>query len=278
MNRYLANTLIILSMILTAGCTQSSVPSAGPASGLQVLTLATTTSTQDSGLLDILLPLFREQTGIEVRVIAVGSGQALELGRRGDVDVLLTHAPEAEKEFVRDGFSRERIPVFHNDFVLLGPPGEILSKQSAASLDDALRRISSDNLPFVSRGDDSGTHRKEQQLWASVGIEPQFSNYLSAGSGMARTLRVAQEKQAYVLADRGTFLVLRSELSLEVIVEGDSRLLNFYAVMAIDPVRHPHVHAEAADRFISFLKETSTRQTISEFGRTKYGQPLFFVE
>ena len=277
MGRYFEATLLLASLLLATGCT-ATVPPVDSASPQQTLTLATTTSTRDSGLLEVLLPMFRQQTGIEVKVIAVGSGQALELGRRGDADILLTHAPEAEDQFVKDGFSKERIQIFHNDFILIGPPGGALNGRPVGSLDEALNRIASENLPFVSRGDDSGTHRKEQELWRSVTIEPDFSNYLSAGSGMAQTLRIAQEKRAYTLTDRSTFLVLRSELSLEIVIEGDPRLLNPYAVMAIDPARHSHVHAEAAGRFISFLRETSTRQTISEFGRTKYGQSLFFVE
>ncbi len=277
MNRHFAATLLLGSLLLAPGCNET-VPSAGSTAGPQTLTLATTTSTRDSGLLEVLLPMFREQTGIEVKVIAVGSGQALELGRRGDADVLLTHAPEAEDQFVKDGFAKERIPVFHNDFIVIGPSGGPLHKRPVDSLNNALQRIASDNLLFVSRGDDSGTHRKEQELWKTVAIEPDFSNYLSAGSGMAQTLRIAQEKQGYTLTDRGTFLVLRSELSLQVVIEGDLRMLNPYAVMAIDPARHSHVHAEAADRFIRFLRQTSTRQTISKFGRMEYGQSLFFVE
>ncbi len=145
-------------------------------------------------------------------------------------------------------------------------------------MDDALRTIAAEDLSFISRGDDSGTHRKEQELWDSVGITPEFSNYLSAGSGMAQTLRIAEEKQGYTLTDRGTYLVLRSELTLTVVVENDSRLLNHYSVMAIDPDRHPHVKAENARKFVEFLQQESTRQMIREFGRKEYGQPLFFVE
>lgn len=277
MGPYIEVSVVLAILLLVAGCAED-VPQSGSASRIQTLTLATTTSTRDSGLLDVLLPTFREETGIEVKVIAVGSGQALELGRRGDADVVLTHAPEAEEQFVKDGFAKERIPVFSNDFLLVGPSDGPLDQRPVASLDDALQRIASENLPFVSRGDDSGTHRKEQELWKSIKISPDFANCLNAGSGMAQTLRIAEEKQAYTLTDRGTFLVLRSELSLVIVVEGDSRLVNRYAVMAVDPARHSHVHSEAAGRLISFLRQESTQQTIREFGRAKYGQSLFFVE
>lgn len=264
-------------LLLGVGCTENP-PSSTPEAQPRKLTLATTTSTRDSGLLDALLPVFREQTGIDVKVVAVGSGQAIELGRRGDADVLLTHAPDAEQKFVAEGFAKERIPVFHNDFVLIGPDNPSVKENDPKTVGDALARIASENLIFVSRGDDSGTHRKEQALWKAAGIEPTFSNYLSSGSGMAQTLRVAEEKQGWTLTDRGTFLVLKSEINLIVQIEGDPQLLNPYAVMAVDPIRHPHVEAEAAQKLIHFLKEESTRNLISEYGKNKYGQALFFVE
>ncbi len=277
MSHHAARFLWFGILLLSAGCTENP-PSSTPELQSRKLTLATTTSTRDSGLLDALLPVFREQTGIDVKVVAVGSGQAIELGRRGDADVLLTHAPDAEQKFVEEGFAKERIPVFHNDFVLIGPDNPSLRENSPKAVSEALTRIATENLTFVSRGDDSGTHRKEQALWKAAGIEPTFSNYLSSGSGMAQTLRVAEEKQGWTLTDRGTFLVLKSEINLTVQVEGDPQLLNPYAVMAVDPVRHPHVEAEAAQEFIHFLKEESTRKLISEFGMDKYGQALFFVK
>jgi tungstate transport system substrate-binding protein len=242
------------------------------------LTLATTTSTRDSGLLDAILPVFRQQTGVDVKVVAVGSGQALEMGRRGDADVLLTHAPDAEKKFVEEGFSTERISVFHNDYVLAGPASNSMRENAPKTVSDALSRIASENQTFVSRGDDSGTHLKEQALWKAAGIEPTFSNYLCSGSGMAQTLRIAEEKQGWTLSDRGTFLVLKSEITLTILLEGDDVLLNPYVVMAVDPARHPHVQTEAAEKFIRFLQNESTRRMISEFGRDQYGQPLFFVD
>lgn len=269
---------ILLGCVLTmAGCS-SQEPTGSTTPHLQSITLATTTSTQDSGLLDMLIPVFREQSGIEVKVIAVGSGQALELGRRGDVDVLLTHAPSAEAELVKDGFAEERIPVFHNDFVVVGPDDGSLGEHPPSTLNDVLQEIATRNLPFVSRGDDSGTHRKELQLWTSVSIEPKFSGYVNAGSGMAQTLRIAEEKRAYTLADRGTYLVHRNEIDLPIIFEGDPRLLNPYAVMVINPIKHPHVHAQAANRFVDFLREAKTQTAVGEYGRKLYGQPLFFPD
>ena len=272
-----ARILWIGILLLSAGCTQTP-PSSLPEFQPRKMTLATTTSTRDSGLLDALLPVFREQTGIDVKVVAVGSGQAIELGRRGDADVLLTHAPDAEQKFVEEGFAKARIPVFHNDFVLIGPDSPPLRENFPKTVSEALTRIASENLTFVSRGDDSGTHRKEQALWKAAGIEPEFSNYLSSGTGMAQTLRVAEEKQGWTLTDRGTLLVLKSEVHLTIQIEGDPQLLNPYAVMAVDPVRHPHVEAQAAQEFIHFLNEEATRKLISDFGKDEYGQALFFVK
>lgn len=277
MSRQFTAAFLLAAVWIMAGCSEREP--AGPSTPqAQTVTLATTTSTQDSGLLDMLIPMFREQSGIEVKVVAVGSGQALELGRRGDVDVLLTHAPSAEEELVKDGFAEERIPVFHNDFVLVGPGDRPLREHPPASLDDLLQQIASLNLPFVSRGDDSGTHRKEQQLWKSVSIEPKFSGYITAGSGMAQTLRIAKEKRAYTLTDRGTYLVHRSEMDLPIVFEGDPRLINPYAVMVINPIRHPHVHAQAASQFVDFLREAMTQKAVGDFGRELYGQPLFFPD
>ena len=275
MSRNLTSVFLLITLWTMAGCSERE-PSGTTTSQPETITLATTTSTQDSGLLDMLIPMFREQSGIDVKVVAVGSGQALELGRRGDADVLLTHAQAAEEELVAEGFAEERIPVFHNDFVLVGPGDGPFSENPPASLDEALRQIASRDLPFVSRGDDSGTHRKEQQLWKSVSIEPKFSSYMNSGTGMAQTLRIAEEKRAYTLTDRGTWLVHRSELDLPVVIEGDPRLVNPYAVMVISPIKHPHTHAQAARQFVDFLRKSETQKAVGEFGQKQYGQPFFF--
>lgn len=276
MGRHVVRVLCAGIVLLSIGC-EGRTP-ARPSEGQPpMLTLATTTSMRDTGLLNAILPGFREQTGVDVKVIVVGSGQAIEMGRSGDVDVLLTHSPDAEKEFVEDGFSKQRTPVFHNDFVLIGPVSSSLRGSTPMTVSEVLSRIAAENLTFVSRGDDSGTHRKEEALWKAAGINPTFSNYLKAGSGMAQTLRVAEEKQGWTITDRGTFLVLKKELSLTILVEGDPQLLNPYAVMLVDPGRHPHVQAESAEKFLFYLTKESTQKLISDFGIDSHGQPLFFV-
>lgn len=276
MRRHVVRVFWAGIVLLSIGC-EGKAPARSSEVQPPVLTLATTTSTRDSGLLNAILPGFREQTGIDVKVVVVGSGQALEMGRSGDADVLLTHSPDAEKEFVDDGFSKQRTSVFHNDFVLIGPVSSPLRGNIPTTVSDVLSRIAAENLTFVSRGDDSGTHRKEEALWKAAGINPTFSNYLKTGSRMAPTLRVAEEKQGWTITDRGTFLVLKKELSLTILVEGDPQLLNPYAVMLVDPARHPHVQAEAAEAFLLYLTKESTRKLISDFGRESHGQPLFFV-
>jgi tungstate transport system substrate-binding protein len=242
----------------------------------QSLTLATTTSTRDTGLLDVLVPLFRTQTGIEVKVVAVGSGQALELGRRGDADLLLVHDTAGEQRFMDDGFGSSRQAVMYNDFVVVGPAADPAAVKGAA-VAEAFGRISRRGEPFVSRGDESGTHQKEKALWRQAGIEPQGDWYLRAGAGMGQVLRIAAEKRAYTLSDRGTFLAQRTGLDLEVLNEGDPVLLNPYSVIVVSPDKHAHVHSEAARKFADFLLSADGRQAIGEFGKDKFGQPLFFV-
>jgi tungstate transport system substrate-binding protein len=244
----------------------------------KTITLATTTSTQDSGLLDQLLPHFRQQTGIEVKVVAVGSGQALELGRRGDADVLLTHAPAAEEKFVAEGYAAERRPVMHNDFVLAGPKDDPASIQGKNSAAEAFQQIAKAPSLFVSRADESGTHQKEREVWTKAGVDPKGSWYIRAGTGMTQALRMASEKQAYVVTDRATFLALRKELDLVVLVEDDDVLLNRYAVIVVSPKKHPHVRHEEAQRFAEFLLSSEGQQKIDAFGKEKYGEPLFFPD
>ncbi len=240
------------------------------------LTLATTTSTRDSGLLDDLLPVFQEQTGIEVKVIAVGTGQALEIGRRGDADVLLTHARAAEDKFVREGHGERRIAVMANDFVLLGPASDPARIRGMTDIVAALKKIAASQSTFVSRGDRSGTHMKELQLWQAAGVEPAGEWYLEAGQGMAGTLRIADNKQAYSLSDRSTFLAHNKNLSLVIAVQSDPRLRNEYAVIVVNPRRHPHVNVAAAKRFVDFLLAPATQQRIAQFGIEQFGEPLFF--
>ncbi len=262
--------LITLGITLSGACHRD-------APSDRTLTLATTTSTRDSGLLDALIPRFERATGIEVRVVAVGTGQALAMGRRGDADVLLTHAPDAEQSFVAEGHAQQRIPIMFNDFVLVGPPDNPASIDSGSDIAAAFRAIAQRQARFVSRGDQSGTHMKEQTLWRAAGIEPHGDWYLQAGQGMAGTLRVASEKEAYTLSDRSTFLAHRRFLKLDIVCEGDERLRNEYAVLIISPKRHPHVRFEAARQFAQFLRSPEARQVIKEFGKDRYGQALFFL-
>ena len=240
------------------------------------ITLATTTSTRDSGLLDALAPKFEKQTGIEVKVVAVGSGQALEFGRRGDADVLLTHAPAAEKEFMAQGFGEERQAVMHNDFVLVGPTADPAKISGEKSITLAFARIAGSNSPFVSRGDESGTHLKERRIWQQADIEPDSPWYLQAGTGMANVLRMADQKNAYTLSDRGTFLAQRRQLVLTVLCEGDPLLQNDYSVILVKHDKLPHVNREPARRFVDFLLSRDVQKMIGDFGVDKFGEPLFF--
>jgi tungstate transport system substrate-binding protein len=239
------------------------------------LTLATTTSVQDSGLLDALLPAFRERAGVEVKVVAVGTGQALELGRRGDADALLVHDPEAEGRFMEEGHGALRRVVMHNNFVLVGPPDDPAGVKGRESIAEAFERIADRKAPFVSRGDESGTHKKELAVWRLARIEPQGAWYARAGVGMAQALRMADQKRAYTLTDRGTFLAQRPGLGLVVLSAGDPVLVNTYSVILVNPEKHPHVHAEAARQFADFLASEEGRRAIGDFGKDRLGEPLF---
>ena len=259
--------LLLLSLTI-AGC-------GGPAKPVTTITMATTTSTRDSGLLDVLVPMFERQTGIEVKVIAVGSGQALEMGRRGDADVLLTHAPDAEKQFVAEGYGTQRRLVMYNDFVLVGSKSDPANVREEDSITAAFTRIAKSESAFVSRGDESGTHMKEKGIWKQAGTSPQGRWYIQTGSGMAQTLRMASEKSAYTLSDRGTFLSQRDRLGLVIVSAGDPMLRNQYAVIVVDPKKHSHVEADAARQFADFLLSPETQAMIGSFGVEKYGEPLF---
>jgi tungstate transport system substrate-binding protein len=238
--------------------------------------LATTTSTRDSGLLDVLLPLFRRRTGVEVKVVAVGSGQALQLGRRGDADVLLTHAPAAERQFMADGYGSLCLPVMYNEFAIVGPEGDPAHVRAQNRAATALAQIASTQSPFVSRGDDSGTHQKERQLWRQATLDPRGSWYIQAGSGMAQSLRIASEKQAYTLTDLGTFLAERRRLQLTILLRGDPVLRNPYTVIVVNPQKHPHVAHQAARELAAFLVAPETQRVIARFGVQRFGMPLFY--
>jgi len=260
---------LTITVLMLAGCST-------PGGRAQTLTLATTTSTRDSGLLDVLLPEFEKESGITVKVIAVGSGQALELGRRGDADVLLVHSPEAEQRFMAEGFGAERQSIMHNEFVLVGPSAKPAEIPEQSSITAAFRRIARSESSFVSRGDESGTHAKEKQIWSAAGVEPRGEWHIEAGSGMAEVLRMASEKQAYTLTDRGTYLAQRDKLNLVILAEGDPLLLNPYSVIVVSPAKHPQVNHAAARRFAGFLLSAQGQRVIETFGVEEFGQPLFF--
>ncbi|GAB6067563.1 substrate-binding domain-containing protein [Methylothermus subterraneus] len=237
------------------------------------LLLATTTSTENSGLLAVLNPAFEKRTGIKIDVLAVGSGQALALGKNCDVDTVLAHAPEAEKAFVQAGYGVNRRKVMHNDFLLVGPEEDPAKVKSAKTAADALRRIAKAQAPFVSRGDNSGTHQKEIALWRQAGIVPQGRWYFAIGQGMEATLQFAAEKRAYALSDRGTFLALQSKLELSPVFEGDPQLFNPYHIIAVNPKRCPNANYEAAIRYAAFLTGPEGQKLIAEFKIA--GQRLF---
>ena len=268
MRSVLAWTFSLLYITTLMGCSK-------PSPSERELTLVSTTTTQDSGLLGVLVPAFEKQTGITVKVIAVGSGQALELGRRGDADVLLTHSPDAEKKFMDEGWGDQRRAVMHNDFVIVGPADDQAAVKSAASATEALQKISEAQSNFISRSDDSGTHVKEKSLWKAAQITPSGEWYIQAGTGMAPCLRMAHERQAYILCDRATFLALKTEIQLVILHQGDGRLLNRYSVITLNPRKHPQIHQQTANRFADFLLSPEGQSLIGAFGKERYGESLF---
>ncbi len=262
--RILSAALIAASLTLTAGA------------GERFITVASTTSTENSGLFDHILPLFEKKTGIQVRVVAVGTGQAIRLARNGDADVLFVHHRPSEEKFVADGFGVRRFGVMFNDFVIAGPkddPARITGMRDAAK---ALKKIAGARAPFVSRGDESGTHKKELGLWRAAGVDTARASggwYRETGSGMGATLNTASAMQAYVLADRGTWLSFKNRAGLRVLVEGDKRLFNPYGVILVNPERHPHVKADLGQAFITWLISPEGQAAIGAFRVN--GQVLF---
>ena len=229
------------------------------------LRLATTTSTQNSGLLDVLNPAFEEEYNIKVDVIAVGTGKALRLGENGDVDVVFVHAPGAEMKFVEAGYGIERNAVMHNDFVILGPHADPAKLRTAKTLPDAMKKISHTKSTFVSRGDDSGTHKKETKLWEIADIQPKGNWYLSVGQGMGAVLQITNDKLAYTLTDRGTYLAYMGKVELEVVFEKDEILFNPYHIILVNPKRHPHVKLEAARSYSNFIRGEEGQTLIYDF-------------
>jgi tungstate transport system substrate-binding protein len=260
--------------VLAAACAPAPAAPANP-----TLILATTTSTQDSGLLDVLIPMFEAESGYTVQTVAVGTGQALKMGEEGNADVLLVHAPKSEEEFMANGFGKDRAAVMHNDFIIVGPDSDPAGIKGMTDSLEAMKKIFESGATFVSRGDDSGTHKKELDIWSKAELDPtRQAWYLETGQGMGATLTVASEKDAYTLTDRGTFLAQKANLDLVILLEGDPPLLNPYHVITVNPGKWPKVNYEGATAFYNFMIAPETQKTISEFGVDTYGQPLFFPD
>jgi len=243
--------------------------------------LSTTTSTQDSGLLGVLVPLFEKQTGYSVKTVSVGTGQALALAAKGDADVALVHAPSLEKQYVAEGKLLNRRLVMYNDFVIIGPKEDPAKVRSSKSASGALKAIAQAKVSFVSRGDNSGTHILEKSLWKAAGIEPKGSWYIEAGQGMGATLGIANERNAYTITDRGTYLALRNgvsplrnRVSLRILIEGDRALLNIYSVVEVNPANGPRINSVGGKAFADFMVAPETQNVIRNFGK-KFGQSLF---
>jgi tungstate transport system substrate-binding protein len=265
-------SLAVLAVLVAAVLAARSLPAIAQS---KVVILSTTTSTQDSGLLDVLVPMFEKATGYSVKTISVGTGQALALAARGEADVALVHAPALEKQYVADGKMLNRRLVMYNDFVLIGPADDPARIKGQGRASDALKRIAETQSRFVSRGDKSGTHALELALWKQAGVEPKGSWYIESGQGMGQTLGIANERGAYTLTDRATFLAFQQRVSLPILVEKERALLNVYSVMEVNPANGPRVNTVGGKAFADFMVAPDTQAAIKAFGVARYGQPLF---
>jgi len=274
--------LLVLLLLLSAfaGCGKETAPAEETPQAAEIqgtLRLATTTSTQDSGLLDVLLPAFTFDTGWEVEVIAVGSGAAMEMGENGEADVLLVHSPAAEREFVAAGHGPERYDVMYNDFVIVGPkedPAGVAEKSDGDAV-AAMKLIAESKAPFISRGDDSGTHKKELSLWEKAALTPAGDWYISAGQSMGAVITMADDQLAYTIADRATWLAYEADTDLVILSEGDPALYNQYGVIVVDPAKNEQINAQGALDFQEWILGEKAQTMIEEFGVEEYGQSLF---
>lgn len=288
MNKKMLSLLLTLMMftLLLSGCATSAGESSSPSSSASQtdssskapaaikgkIILSTTTSTQDSGLLEYLLPIFTAETGWDVDTVAVGTGAALQMGRDGEADVLLVHAKADEETFVAEGYGVKRFDVMYNDFVVVGPKGGIAHNEDVTG---TFKSIATDKLPFVSRGDDSGTHKKELSIWKEAGVDVStLTAYTSAGQGMGATLQMAEQLQAYTLSDRATWLTTK-DTTLEIVCEKGKQLLNYYGVIAVTPTLNDKINAEGGQAFVDWMLSDSTQALIGKFGVAEYGAPLF---
>ncbi len=263
--------ILIISSIYSFNCHAE-----GQIEKSEKLRLATTTSTENTGLLDELLPAFTASTGFEVDVIAVGTGKAIALGENGDVDIIMVHARSREDSFVADGYGVNRRDLMHNDFVILGPSGDPAGIIGTSSAEEALTLISNNRADFISRGDDSGTHTKEKELWSAAGIKPSGTWYKEAGQGMGAVITMANDLEGYTLSDRGTFLSMRDKIDLVVLIEGDDKLFNPYGIIAVNPALHEHANYDGAMSLITFLTSRKGQSIIGEF--RKNGEQLFYPD
>ena len=294
----IASLLVVLSMLLAACAT---TPTAAPTEVATVaateaataaateaatvvppanpeIILATTTSTRDSGLLDVLLPMFEKETGYTVKMVAVGTGEALKMGQEGNADVLLVHAPASEVEYMDGGYGKDRLLVMHNDFVIVGPADDPAKIKDAASTVDAFKAIAAAKATFVSRGDDSGTNKAELKIWKSAEITPEGDWYIKTGQGMGDSLRITSEKAGYTLTDRATYLSMKDTLDLTILYEGDKALLNIYHVITVNPDKWPNVNYVGAKAFADWIVSKPVQDVIASFGVDKYGQQLFIAD
>jgi len=239
---------------------------------------ATTTSVQDTGLLDLIVPMFEKDTGYHVKAVAVGTGQALAMAGRGEADVILAHAPDAEKKYVSEGSLTNRRLMMHNTFLLAGPSSDPAKVKETKKAVEALKKIAEAKAAFVSRGDDSGTHKLEMKLWGQAGVKPAGEWYLEAGQGMGKTLGIAGEKQAYVISDRATYLSFQKTVDLSILLEGDPAFLNIYHVMEVNSAKFPKVNAAGGKAFADFLLSAKVQDVLKTFGKEKFGEPLFFPD
>ena len=273
---------LLFSLLMVFILTLSACASATPAptiSANPTLILATTTSTQDSGLLDVLVPMFEEQTVYMVQTVAVGTGAALKMAEEGNADVLLVHAPSSEQALMDAGWGKDRMLVMHNDFVIVGPADDPAGIKGTAAAVEAFQKIFAAGSTFVSRGDDSGTNKMEISLWSKINEDPKGVEwYIESGQGMGATLTIASEKAAYTFTDRATYLANKANLSLAILVEGDAALLNVYHVITVNPEKWPDANYDGAIAFAKFMTSPEIQNMIKDFGVEKFGQPLFFPD
>lgn len=277
MKKLFTLTMAIVTALSFAGCTAKAPTTTQAPKVTSTMTLATTTSTQDSGLLDYLLPLFEKDSGIKVKVIAKGTGEAIALGKKGDADALLVHAKAQEEQFVKDGWGVKRYQVCYNDFIIVGPKDDPAKLKEKAPKDvlSAFKILSDTKTSFITRGDGSGTETKEKAIWKAAKITPSGSWYVSAGKGMGAVLTMASEKKSYTLTDRATFLTMKDKLDLEIVTEKSKDLLNQYGVIMVNPAKYPSTKVKEATTFINWILSEKGQKLIGEYGKTKFGISLF---